>query len=142
MRFPLAPADVPRQSDAVRALRWLAPVAVLGIVTTSALAYAGGLPSVFSHVRHADKGLHFLLVGSLALWFVAWFGDRRWTRLRLPLAVLLPGTLASVEEVAQHLSPRRTPDWGDWLADVLGLVAFWLVARLLFKGEQPSNDLA
>lgn len=121
-----------------RVLRRLAPVAVVGLVATSAFAYVGGLPPVVHHIRHADKGLHFLMVGSLALWFVAWFGDRRWSSLRLPVAVLLPGGLASLEELAQHLSPRRTPDWGDWIADICGLIVFWLLARAIVTQERTS----
>jgi VanZ family protein len=50
----------------------------------------------------------------------------RWS---IPLALLLPLLMASLEEVAQHWSPVRSADLGDWLSDLTGMLFFWWLSR-------------
>jgi VanZ family protein len=95
------------------------------VAAIAALAYLGLVPA-WVQVRGYDKPLHFLLVGSLAFWFVVAFGDRR--AFGVPLAVVIPGALAGLEEALQTLSPRRSADWLDFACDVAGLLFFWWLA--------------
>ena len=58
-------------------------------------------------------------------------------RLRLPVAVLLPLAGAMLEEGLQSLSPHRTADIFDLLADLGGMLLFW---RLGCRITHPRRD--
>lgn len=102
-------------------------VAAALAIGATVLAYAGRMPTI---VRgpHVDKLFHFLLFGLVTFFWVLRWGDGRITRLRLPKAIVVPLAFAALEEAAQHLSARRTPDLVDLGCDLLGMVTFWWIA--------------
>jgi membrane-associated phospholipid phosphatase len=116
--------------------RWLLWPQLGLVLAVSLVAYTGA----FSHGQIAwlrapgmDKALHFLLFGLLALG-VHLHTRGRTLRLgpaRIPLAVLVPLLGAAAEELAQTLSPNRSADLVDLLADLLGLLVFWQVGRFI-----------
>jgi polysaccharide biosynthesis protein VpsQ len=135
-RIPVAPSRAgPR-----RVPRWLTlcaaayGFAVLSIVVS---ASAFGTSRVFGFVGlvpFGDKLGHFLLIGNLAMLFDLALGrrDLRAFTLRVPLAPTIVVVLVALEELSQRWFPgRRTFDLLDLGADVLGVIAFVLAARLL-----------
>lgn len=87
-----------------------------------------------------DKAVHFLVYGLITLLLMLG------TRMRRPLHVLLFVVLiGSLDEYQQLWIPGRTPDMGDWLADLLaGLVVSAIVLfiqeRAMF-GSLPEHTV-
>ena len=81
-------------------------------------------------IPHIDKIAHFssYFLLSLALCSWLWLGSVPVFKQVLVVIVLLMG-YSALEEWTQHLSPGRTSDFYDWLADVsgftLGCVLVW-----------------
>jgi len=79
-----------------------------------------------------DKVGHFLLFAVLGA-ALAW-GGRRFQGRGPHLTLLAVGILfAASDELHQSFVPQRTPSVGDFVADVLGLVAGYLVLGALLK---------
>ncbi|MEM9459370.1 MAG: VanZ family protein [Myxococcota bacterium] len=117
-------------------LRWLLWPQLGLVLAISLVAYTG----VFAGGRTAwlalpgmDKALHFLMFGLLALGTCLATRDRALTvgPCPIPLAVLLPLLGALTEELIQAMSPHRTADPLDLLADLLGMLVFWQLGRRL-----------
>jgi hypothetical protein len=103
------------------------------VVLVSIGAYTGMLPTSLPAVPHLDKLGHAVLIGPIAFFLDGaldhrpLFRDHAFPRLA-PVAVLI---VAGVEEYLQRLSPRRSSDWADFLADVVGVCFFtWLSLRV------------
>jgi undecaprenyl-diphosphatase len=117
--------------------QWLLwPQIALALLVTQ-MAYLGILPLRLLAIPYIDKFLHFLLIGSIAFWLNIWFRGRtvslfRWA---VPLALLIPLTIALLEEGAQLYSPLRTADLTDLLSDLAGLLFFWWLSQKLIRGE-------
>jgi hypothetical protein len=97
-------------------------------------AYHEDLPDLF---RAYDKIIHFTVAGSFAFFL------HRATRRRSlwPVAGLL--AIFGLEELAQILSVHRTASFGDFAADVAGVVAFTLLARISVpRRAKPADDVA
>lgn len=93
-----------------------------------------------------DKLGHFGLVGVLCLMCNLAIPWRQHARLPAAMtvttAVLL--TLLTLEEIAQAFLPHRTCDFGDWLADLLGLaLGQWMAlqARRWFAPRTAGDSL-
>lgn len=123
-------------------LRWILWPQVGLVLAITLAAYAG----VFSagdqrwlRVPNMDKALHFLLFGLIALGLHLHTRGRRvkLAGFRLPVAVIVPLLGATVEELGQALSPHRTADPFDLLADFAGLLLFWLLGTWL-TGARPA----
>ncbi|MCL4297192.1 MAG: phosphatase PAP2 family protein [Anaerolineae bacterium] len=118
-------------------LRWLLwpQVAIVTIITQ--MAYLDLLPWSLLAWPLADKVLHFVLFGLVVFWLNLWLEGSalRWGRCLLPLAVLLPLSLATSEEIAQSWSPLRTSDWLDWLSDLSGMLFFWWLSRSVLRAK-------
>lgn len=110
---------------------WIHLALVTGV---SLLAYTGTLHSVEGwNIPFFDKMLHFVLVGGISFWWTAGWGDphHSWWGRRVPIALVVPLVGASCEEAMQALSPHRSSNLLDWLANVLGIITFWWLARQL-----------
>ncbi len=121
------------ESRGIARLRWLLWPQVAVVLLGTQMAYLGYLPWWLLRWPGADKVLHALLFGSVAFWLNLWW-DGRVVRLpklgwRVPLAMLVPLLLITAEESLQALSPRRTADWRDLVADVCGIAIFWWLSQ-------------
>jgi len=120
-------------------VRWLLwpQIALIAVVTQ--MAYLDALPWDLLTWPFADKVLHCFLFGAVAFWLNLWSAGHKvkigpWL---LPLALLLPFTVAAVEEGLQSFSPLRSADWTDLVADLLGLLLFWqLSVRFMQRGRR------
>jgi VanZ family protein len=115
------------------------------VVLVSIGAYAGILPTSIAAVPHLDKLGHAVLIGPIAFFLDGaldhrtLFRGHAFPRLA-PVAVLI---VAGVEEYLQRLSPRRTSDWADFLADVVGVCFFtWLSLRVDARSIDRSASQA
>lgn len=96
-------------------------------------AYTGTIPTSVPAIPHLDFVGHMIGIGGLAFFLDGVLDHRPLMRglsfPRLaPFAVLL---VAGVEEYLQRLSPRRTSDWSDFIADAIGVCFFaWLSLRV------------
>jgi len=105
--------------------------AVSAVFAMSLVAYSGHLPHAFG-VRHFDKCLHFFMSATLAFFLDhalkhkgLWRGQ-----VALPRAALLLAPIG-IEEYLQRLSPVRSSDPWDFIADAAGVtVGIWF-ARFL-----------
>lgn len=110
---------------------WLLwPQIALAAVVTE-MAYLHLLPWSLLSWPMADKVLHFILFGLIVFWLNLWLEGRmvrvgRWV---MPLAVLAPLTIASLEEVVQAWSPVRTASLLDWSSDLAGMLFFWWLSQ-------------
>jgi VanZ family protein len=111
---------------------WLLFPQLLLIVAASVLADNHRLPRVALD-GGLDKVGHFLVLGGLSLFAVAFFGRHRGLRV-----VLVLGVLSALEEASQAWFPARTVDAGDLAANLLGIaLGGWLAAHLT-RGQSPS----
>ncbi len=121
--------------DARQQLRWLLfpQLAIAALMTM--MAYLDLLPFHLLRWPLADKTLHFLFFGSLGFWLNFWLNGRTWQVLRqnIPVALALPLSLSTLEESLQALSPLRTADITDLLANGLGLFFFWWLSRRVLR---------
>lgn len=124
-------------------LQWLVWLQMAIVVVVTQMAYLDLNPKPLLAWPYSDKVLHALLFGAVVFWLNFWLMDRRLAcgRWPLPLAIVLPFTLALLEEGMQTFSPLRTADWTDLLSDLTGMVAFWWVSYHLLR-EKRFNGLA
>lgn len=128
-------------------LRWLLWPQLGLVLAISLVAYTGVFAQghlVWLRLPGMDKALHFLMFGLLALGTCLATRDRTLTLgpCRIPLAVLVPLLGALAEELVQAMSPHRTADPLDLLADLLGMIVFWRLGRRLAsrRGERSPDD--
>lgn len=107
-------------------------------------AYAGVLPNSLPDFPHADWLGHAVLIGGLAFFLDGALGHRRLTP-ALPFPRLGPAiviAVAGIEEYLQRLSPRRSSDWGDFAADVIGVCFFAWLSRRVGEGRSGAEQRA
>jgi len=101
----------------------------------SAQSYLPGGPTF----PFSDKVAHLLLYGVLGL-ALAWAG-RRSRRRSVHLALILVGIVFAVsDEWHQAFVPLRDPSVGDFVADTVGIVVGYLVARALLQTRRGSGE--
>ncbi|MBK9266601.1 MAG: hypothetical protein IPM54_43295 [Polyangiaceae bacterium] len=107
-------------------------VIMLGVI--SALAYTKHLHvSALVGRSHADKLIHFVLLGGASFLARHATADARMRFLSLPIGPFVVGTIATIDECAQGFSPSRTFSLGDLAANIGGVVVFgWLAGLRLF----------
>ena len=115
--------------------RWQAGLLAQTAVISAGLqlGYRQRAPVDLIHIANADKGLHALLIGAIAFWANLVLEGRAWRvgRVAVPVAIIVPLALASVEEWAQGLTSWRHRDGFDLLADAIGLGLFWSLSELV-----------
>jgi VanZ family protein len=97
------------------------------LVVASVLASRGDLP-VIALRGGLDKVGHFLMLGTLSLLAVGFFGRARSLRV-----VLVLGLLSALEEASQAWFPARTVDALDLAANLLGISVGGLIATRLTR---------
>jgi membrane-associated phospholipid phosphatase len=123
----------------VARLRWLLWPQIAVVLVVTQMAYLDLNPKWLLAWPYSDKVLHALLFGAVVFWLNLWFTDRRidyrgWSA---PLAIVIPFTLAFLEEGAQSFSPIRTTDITDLASDLVGMVGcWWLSSQLLRRGDK------
>lgn len=99
--------------------RVLLALALFAILVLSLMPPSSGLPTT-----GWDKSNHMLGFGTLGF-----LGIRGWpNRAVVVLAALL--AYGGLIEILQSLTPYRSAEWADLLADGLGLAVGWLAARM------------
>jgi VanZ family protein len=90
----------------------------------------------------SDKATHALLYGVQG-WLIVrgWSGyggsGRGGSGARVLRVVVVIAVIAAVNEALQRFFPPRTPEWGDYAADVLGgAVGAWIASR---RGRRPTS---
>lgn len=114
-------------------LRWLLWLQVALVLFITQMAYQGFIPLTLLRWPYADKVLHFTLFGAVAFWLHLWLNGRaaRFGQWSIPLALLIPFTLAALEEAAQSLSPLRSAGFDDLFCDLAGMLVFvWVAERV------------
>ncbi len=111
--------------------QWFLWPQVAIVVVITQMAYLDILPWRLLAWPMSDKVLHFLLFGAVVFWLNLWLKGRavHWGRWSIPLALLIPLLVASVEEVTQAWSSVRTASLSDWLSDLVGMLCFWWLSR-------------
>jgi VanZ family protein len=93
-------------------------VLVLAILVISLIPYNGPiLPVTIS-----DKALHALAFASLGVWFSAVVPKQREAAM---FGLLL--AYGALIEVLQYFTGYRSIEWGDFIADIGGLVLAWIL---------------
>lgn len=120
--------------SAVKTFFRLGFVAHLSLVVLISIgAYTGALPTSLPDFPGFDKLGHAILIGGLAFFLDGALGQRRLVA-GLPFPRLGPAVIvvaAGIEEYLQRLSPRRSSDVWDFVADVVGVCFFaWLSRRV------------
>jgi VanZ family protein len=77
-------------------------------------------------VPYSDKIAHAVLFGVMAMLlnYSLKFKSIKFWRLNLQVGAIIVLTFAGLEELTQAFNPNRTLDWGDFIADVVGIVVF------------------
>lgn len=102
------------------------------------LATAGFLAELSGHkigggFAHLDKVAHFAIFAVLAA--LLWKGFK----LKALTAFIILGGYGGAIELVQHNFTRRNGDWWDLLADIAGVVSFYLVRALWHKIRPRSQ---
>lgn len=110
-------------------LRWLWPLA-LAITIFWASEFELIIPNVISSVSHADKGIHFIIFGLVAvsLYRMRFLEDRLgW---KAVIVIGISSLYGCWDEIHQSHTLGRQMDVWDWAADTLGAtVAVYLYAN-------------
>ena len=133
-----------REDSLATRLGWLVWLQIAIAILVTQMAYLDLLPQHLLRWPYADKVMHFVLFGAITFWLNLWLGGRRiqWGRLGIPLAIIVPITLAALEEVAQMLSPLRTASGADLAFDLMGMwVCWWLSERLLVMPDKSRSEV-
>ena len=93
---------------------WMAGLYALSTLRPGSLPISNPFP-YFDKVAHA--GVYFVLI----LTFVPWGMSKNHPRAWLPFAVGSALGFAMADEVHQFLVPGREPEWGDLVADAVGI---------------------
>jgi undecaprenyl-diphosphatase len=122
--------------------RWLLWPQIALVIIISLVAYLNILPQQLLTWPFADKVLHFILFGMVAFWLNLWLQGRamRWGGWSMPVAILLPLSVALFDEGLQHFSPIRSMSLSDLLADLAGLLLFWSLSRKLLDHNSPLRS--
>lgn len=123
-------------------LPWLVWTQIALVFMGTQMAYLDLIPSGLLRWPYSDKVLHGLLFGAVVFWLNLWLMDRRLTYRgwSVPLAILIPFTLALLEEGAQAFSPLRTSDVTDLASDLIGMLCFWWLSKQLLAKERTDNS--
>ena len=113
-------------------MRLLLRLAGAVVMTVLLALMIGPYQNIESASRIWDKAAHFVAFG-LILWSLGVLFRRLPRTVAALLAVLIGGAV----EVVQHFT-GRDPSWGDWLADILGVVAA-LALWALWRGFRPRE---
>jgi VanZ family protein len=76
--------------------------------------------------RFADKIIHFICFGALAVSWTWWFAPKSWKEHRLRsilLCMLFTSIYGILDEFHQSFVPGRNASFFDWLADTFGAFA-------------------
>jgi polysaccharide biosynthesis protein VpsQ len=114
-------------------------VIVLGVI--SALAYTKRLHVGAISRSHADKLIHFVLLGGASFLARRASGDVRMKLWNWPWGPFVVGICASLDEFAQALSPVRTFSIADLVANISGVVVFGWLAGWKRRDRLESKDL-
>ena len=125
-------------------LKWLAIIYTLIILLIIFMADKGDYKWFFNAIHgipYADKFGHFILIGLLTLFInlainCASFEylNRRWLIASVTIFILI-----SLEEVSQLFFINRHFDWGDLIANWIGIAFFSWVALRLVRGGIYEN---
>jgi hypothetical protein len=128
----------------VRSFFRLGFVAHLSLVVLISIgAYTGLLPTSLPDLPYFDKLGHAILIGGLAFFLDGALGHRPlWAGISFPrLGPTIVVVAAGLEEYLQRLSPRRSSDLGDFVADVVGVCFFsWLSRRIVEARGRAAFD--
>lgn len=111
-------------------------VAYLVVLFWAGLAPLKSLPGPDFELK--DKVLHLLAFGGVSLFLaraLAYFG--RSARLAARDAAIAGAALGGLLEILQGLTPFRSPDWADFVADSLGALLAYFALRALANGAAP-----
>jgi len=97
---------------------WLWPLALAAAVTVFSGQTVPAVP--MEGIIHKDKLAHLLVFGLLATAIFRGFPQHQPIRLRLYWAVGLTALFGLSDELHQGMTPTRSMDPWDWLADILG----------------------
>jgi membrane-associated phospholipid phosphatase len=113
------------------AWRWLLWPQVAIVIVITQIAYLDILPKQLLAWPFADKVLHFVLFGAVVFWLNIWLEGRtiQWRRWAIPLAILIPLTIAATEEGLQAFSSLRSASLSDLSSDLAGMVVFWWISQ-------------
>ena len=100
--------------------RWWPPVIWLGAILTATSLPGSFLPA--THIRFADKAVHFVMYGGLGLLLArAMHNPPRTTLFRVILsAFLIVAGIGAADEWHQQYIQGRSMDPADWMADSTG----------------------
>ncbi len=116
------------------------------ITSIGVTAYRGGLPKWIMVVPYYDTITHFVLVGMFGFFLDGSFAHKPLSSsLRSPwiprLGPAIALVIATTEEIAQRLSPRRSSTFSDFAANTMGiLICAWLALRLTSRVKQREIE--
>ena len=99
----------------------------------------GHLPLPKIEFDLADKILHFLVFGILAIFTVRGFKNSGFSFIKenyFLFSILICVLYGASDEIHQYFVPGRDASWADWMADTLGIVVMaWLYKLKIDKKE-------
>jgi polysaccharide biosynthesis protein VpsQ len=117
-------------------------VIILGIISAAAYTKRLHVAAIFGR-SHADKLIHFVLLGGASFLGRRASADARMRFLNLPIGPVIVGVIATMDEFAQAFSPVRTFSYADLAANISGTVIFgWLAGTRWFGANvaEPSTS--
>ena len=134
MRTDLPPRLLRIAAPLIAATRWWRVLLLFLLVAVSTLAIMPRPPASIDFGW--DKLNHVLAFATLACSAGLGFPAARASRFVVPLALLAYGGLI---ELLQRWVPQRSGEWGDLLADVIGIACGMLVASAVRRATKPAS---
>jgi len=126
-----------RQAMMIRTLAIGFILFIIAMVVIADRGEGGHWWPFLSSIPFGDKVGHVGLSGTLSLLCNLAFPSRRRCGWMTKTTVVLLAII-SLEELSQVFIPGRTPDFVDWLADLLGIACGQMLALVMLRRLRPS----
>ncbi|EIJ41463.1 VanZ like family protein [Beggiatoa alba B18LD] len=122
----------------IKSIAILYSVFILGLIFVADQGYYDNILRQVHAIPYGDKVGHFFLMGVLA-WIInlGLHGAQfHWGNIHILKGSLLVFTFVTLEEISQYYFPNRHFDFGDLLADYLGIYLFGQLALWQIQRQQ------
>ncbi len=126
----------------MKLIRWIPALLWTGLIAfLTLIPHIGVTPPAWIDRLHPDKIVHFILFSVLSLLILVGFGTAAYRSSHMiPILVfiLIPAYGALIEVAQGLFTVTRHPEFMDFIADTIGVLAGWLAFLVLTRKKRLS----